>query len=52
MDTTSLKNFKPINILRKQEAKANHAKVIRELYVANFNEYDELINPPKTKGMS
>jgi len=52
MDTNSLKNFKPINILRKQEAKANHAKVIRELYVANFNEYDELINPPKTKGMS
>ena len=51
MNINSLKTFKPINILRKQEAKANHAKVIKEYYVANYNEYDELINPPSTKGM-
>jgi len=51
MNINSLKTFKPINILRKQEAKANHAKVIKEYYVANYNEYDELVNPPSTKGM-
>ena len=51
MDVKSLKDFKPLNLLRRKEAKANHAKVIRELYTGNFAEYDELVNPPSTKGM-
>lgn len=46
MTTGSLKTFKPLSLLRKVQAKANHAKIIRQLYAGCYNEYDELLNPP------
>ena len=52
MTTGALKTFKPLSLLRKVEAKANHAKIIKELYEGCFKEYDELINPPSTKNMT
>ena len=52
MTTAGLKNFKPLSLLRKVQAKANHAKIIKELYEGCFKEYDELINPPSTKNMT
>ena len=52
MTTGALKTFKPLSLLRKVQAKANHAKIIKELYEGCFKEYDELINPPSTKNMT
>ena len=52
MTSGALKNFKPLSLLRKVEAKANHAKIIKELYEGCFKEYDELVNPPSTKNMT
>ena len=52
MTSGALKSFKPLSILRKVEAKANHAKIIKELYEGCFKEYDELVNPPSTKNMT
>jgi len=52
MTSGALKSFKPLNLLRKVEAKANHAKIIKELYEGCFKEYDELVNPPSTKNMT
>ena len=49
MTSGALKSFKPLSLLRKVEAKANHAKIIKELYEGCFKEYDELVNPPSTK---
>lgn len=52
MTSGALKSFKPLSLLRKVEAKANHAKIIKELYEGCFKEYDELVNPPSTKNMT
>lgn len=52
MTSGALKSFKPLSLLRKVEAKANHAKIIKELYEGHFKEYDELVNPPSTKNMT
>lgn len=43
----TVKSFDPLNIMRKQQAKGNHAKCIKAFYEPEFNEYDELLNPPK-----
>lgn len=43
----AIKSFDPLKILRKAEAKANHAKWIKSFYEPEFNEFDELLNPPK-----
>jgi len=45
-DKTLLKKFEPINILRKLNAKPGHARIIRNWYIAELNEYVELLNPP------
>lgn len=45
--SSTLKQFDPLKILRKAEAKGNHAKVIKSFYEAEYEEYDELLNPPK-----
>ena len=52
MTNGALKSFKPLSLLRKVQAKANHAKIIKELYEGCYKEYDELINPPSTKNMT
>ena len=52
MTSGALKSFKPLSLLRKVEAKANHAKIIKELYEGCFKEYDESVNPPSTKNMT
>ena len=52
MTSGALKGFKPLSLLRKVQAKANHAKIIKELYEGCYKEYDELINPPSTKNMT
>ena len=52
MTSGALKSFKPLSLLRKVQAKANHAKIIKELYEGCYKEYDELINPPSTKNMT
>lgn len=43
----TLKKFDPLKLLRKVEAKGNHAKHIKSFYQLEFEEYDELLNPPK-----
>ena len=43
----TLKKFDPLSLLRKVEAKGNHAKHIKSFYQLEFEEYDELLNPPK-----
>lgn len=44
---STLTSFDPLKILRKVEAKGNHAKCIKSFYEGEFLEYDELVNPPK-----
>lgn len=43
----TLKKFDAVKMLRKVEAKGNHAKWIKSFYELEFKEYDELLNPPK-----
>lgn len=43
----TVKAFDPLKILRKIEAKGNHAKCIKTFYEPEFKEYEELLNPPK-----
>jgi hypothetical protein len=43
----TLKKFDPLKLLRKVEAKGNHAKAIKSFYEPEFAEFDELLNPPK-----
>ena len=43
----TLKKFDPLKLLRKVEAKGNHAKAIKAFYEPEFAEFDELLNPPK-----
>jgi hypothetical protein len=45
--TATLKSFDPLTLLRKAEAKGNHAKTIKSFYQLEWEEYDELLNPPK-----
>lgn len=45
--SATLKKFDPLKLLRKVEAKGNHAKHIKSFYQSEFEEYDELLNPPK-----
>ena len=44
---STLTSFDPLKMLRKVEAKGNHAKWIKSFYEGEFLEYDELLNPPK-----
>lgn len=44
---STLTSFDPLKMLRKVEAKGNHAKWIKSFYEGEFGEYDELLNPPK-----
>ena len=43
----TLKTFDPLKLLRKVEAKGNHAKQIKSFYQLEWQEYDDLLNPPK-----
>lgn len=43
----TLKKFDPLKLLRKVEAKGNHAKSIKSFYEGEFAEINELLNPPK-----
>ena len=43
----TLKKFDPLKLLRKVEAKGNHAKHIKSFYQLEWQEYDDLLNPPK-----
>lgn len=45
-DKALLKKFEPITILRKLNAKPGHARIIRNWYVGELEEYIELLNPP------
>ena len=45
--SATLKKFDAVKMLRKVEAKGNHAKCIKSFYELEFKEYDELLNPPK-----
>jgi len=42
----TLKNFDPLSVLRKNEAKPLHANIIMKLYKKEYDELIELINPP------
>jgi hypothetical protein len=46
-DVKSVKQFDPTKLLRKVEAKANHARIIRKFYEGEFSEYAALLNMPK-----
>lgn len=43
---TTLKEFDPLSILRKNEAKPLHANIIMKLYKKEYDELIELTNPP------
>jgi hypothetical protein len=45
---TSLKDFDPLSILRKYEAKPLHATIILQLYKKEYDEMIELTTPPTT----
>jgi len=45
---TSLKDFDPLAILRKYEAKPLHANIILQLYKKEYDEMIELTSPPAT----
>ena len=40
------KKFDPLRMLRKVEAKGNHAKHIKSFYQLEWQEYDDLLNFP------
>jgi len=43
---TTLKDFDPLSVLRKNEAKPLHANIIMKLYKKEYDELIELTNPP------
>jgi len=43
----ALKQFDPLRLLKKEDAKGNHAKHIQAIYNNAFEEIDTIINPPK-----
>lgn len=45
-DIAAVKKFKPVNILRKKQAKANHARIIRKLYEGEYEEMVKINNIP------
>jgi hypothetical protein len=45
--TKMLKEFDPYKLLIREQAKANHAKIILNQYKPVVDELDELLNPPK-----
>ena len=45
-DTTTVKDFNPLSILRKLMAKPGHVRIIRGWYVPERDEMFELLNPP------
>ena len=45
--TSTLKEFDPLKILRKEQAKANHTRYIKIFYKGEYEEILELLNPPK-----
>ena len=47
-----LTSFDPQRMLLIVGAKPNHAKIIASIYKPAFDDFSELVNPPKTKGMS
>jgi len=47
--TLDVKNFAPLSMLRKAQAKANHARLIRKFYEPEYDEFAELLGP-KRKG--
>jgi hypothetical protein len=47
LDNFDMKKFNPLSILRKQQAKPAHAKIIREYYSPNLIEWEELLGPKK-----
>ena len=54
-DTNALKDFEPITILRKEQAKAGHARLIKTWYQGERDEIYDLVNFPtsaKLKKMS
>jgi hypothetical protein len=46
-EKSTLRSFDPVKILRKAEAKGNHAKQIYAFFEGAFSEFDILVNPPK-----
>lgn len=48
LEKFDMKQFNPLSILRKQQAKPAHAKIIRDHYTPNLTEMQELIGPVKT----
>jgi hypothetical protein len=44
---STLNNFDPFKILKKVDAKGNHAKCIQGMYEGAYSEIDMLLNPPK-----
>lgn len=49
---STLQTFKPLNILKKYQAKANHATIIRRIYAEILQEWEMLVNPPKLRGLT
>jgi hypothetical protein len=43
----ALKSFDPVTMLRKVEAKGMHANKIKGFYIREYEEINELLNPPK-----
>lgn len=43
----ALKSFDPVTMLRKVEAKGMHANKIKGFYMGEYEEINELLNPPK-----
>ena len=44
MDELDIKDFSPLKILRQNQAKANHAKIIKEFYNDEMIELEEVVN--------
>ena len=44
MDELDIKDFSPLKILRQKQAKANHAKIIKEFYNDDMIELEEVVN--------
>lgn len=47
LEKFDMKKFNPLSILRKQQAKPAHAKIIREYYNPNLKEWEEVLGPKK-----
>ena len=45
----NLKEFDPIGVLRRKDAKANHARIIKTWYLSDGADYEYLVHPDKNK---